>query len=322
MHIDNDSVELKSKNNHRIPTFLFDSLTDLRLSESFIEILMHRRQICSAHVELEQEESIYVPAIPIILPCLAILLKWDKEQDDQSVIIYHRVLKQLKPCVYSLTDIDDDNFDLNYLTSLSLVERQDFVCKCLQISLSQRQQYDHIHSDYHLWLMSIQYWYSIRNLTPVYLYAIIISLIKSVHLFDDDAFQLEELEPLSLSINDNRNHTQIDPVVRRAIALKLKTMAKKVYDFKKFDCSIIHEFNCLQTIYMFSVKVNQFVNRPFNDQIDAHNFLSGSFFYAFVEHYETKRNLTDALNDLFQKETKLLTIIKNLFIAISSDTCF
>ena len=314
-------MELKSKNDHRIPTFLFDSLTDLRLSQSFIEILIHRRLICSAHVELEQEESIYVHAIPILLPCLAILLKWDNEQDDQSITIYHRVLRQLKPCVYSLADIDD-NFNLNNLTSLSIIERQDFVSKCLQISLSQRQEFDHIHSDYHLWLMSIQYWYSIRDLTPVYLYAIIISLIKSVHLFDDDVFQLEELEPLSLSINDNRNHTQIDPTVRRTIASKLKTMSKKVYDFKKFDCSIIHEFNCLQTIYMFSIKVNQFVNGPFNERIDPHHFLCGSFFYAFVEHYETKRNLTDALNDLFQKETKLLAIIKNLFLAISSDTSF
>lgn len=103
------------------------------------------------------------------------------------------------------------------------------------------------------------------------------------------------------------------------MTLKLKNMSKKVYNYKKFDCSIIHEFNCLQTIYMFSMKVNEFFNRPFNYQIAPHWFLFGSFFYAFVDHYETKRNLTEALNDFFQKETKLLKIINELFMVISDD---
>jgi hypothetical protein len=294
-----------------------DGLTDLRLSESFIEFLIHRCLICSAHIELEQEPSIYIDAIPIVLPCLAILLKWDDEQDDQSVIIYHRVHKQLKRCVYSLDDFDD-NIDLNHLNSLSLTERQDFVSKCLKISHSQRQQYEHINSDYHFWLMTIQYWYSIRDLTPVYLYAIIISLVKSIHLFDDDTFQSEEIPPLSLSINDHRNYTQINPVIRRTITSKLKAMSKKVYDYTKFDCSIIHEFNSLQTIYMYSNKANELFNRPFDYKIQPDKFLCGSFFYAFVENYETKRNLSDALNDLFQKDTKLLMIINDLFMAVTS----
>jgi len=310
--------ELKSKFNHPIPAFLLDGLTDLRLSESFIEILIHRRLICSAHVELEQESSIYVDAIPIILPCLAILTKWDNEQDEQSVLIYHRVLKQLKPCVYSLTDCENI-IDLNHLNSLSLFERQDFVLKCLKTSLSPNDDLHHLHSDYHFWLIIIQYWYTIRDLAPVYLYAIIISLIKSVHLFEDDTFQSEDIDPLSLSINDKRNYTQIDPIIRRTIRLKLKNMTKKVYDMKKFDCSIIHEFNCLQTIYMFSMKVNEFVNRPFNCQINPHKFLCGSFFYAFVDHYETKRNLSDALNDLLQKDPKLLTVMNDLFMIISTN---
>ncbi len=46
---------------------------------------------------------------------------------------------------------------------------------------------------------------------------------------------------------------------------------------KKFDCSIIYEFNCLQTIYMFSMKVNEFFNRPFACRIDPHTFVCGSF---------------------------------------------
>ena len=311
-------MEIRTKCNHVIPKFLLDHLTNLRLSKSFIEILIHRRLICSAHIELEQEPSIYVHAIPIILPCLAILLKWDNEQDDQSIIIYHRVFKQLKPCVYSVGNFVTNNINLNHLDSLSLIERQDFVSNCLKVSFLQRQQYNNIHTDYHFWLMIIQYWYSIRQLTPVYLYAIIISLIRSIHLYDSNIFQIEEdIEPLTLSINDNRNYTQIDPVIRHRITLKLKNITKKVYDHKKFDCSIIHEFNCLQTIYMFSMKVNEFFNRPFNDQINIEHFLCGSFFYAFVEHYETKRNLFDALNDLFEKNTKLLTIVNNLFMTIS-----
>ncbi|CAF0817074.1 unnamed protein product [Rotaria sp. Silwood1] len=319
IHIENDLSEIKSKNNRPIPTFLLDSLTDLHLSITFIEILIHRSFVCSAHVELEQEPSIYVNAIPIVLPCLAILLKWDNEdENNRNIILYHRVLKQLKRCKYDLTDYDDI-IDLNHLNSLSLIERQDFFSKCLKMSSIQREQYNHIHTDYHFWLMCIQYWYNIRHLTPVYLYAIIISLIKSIHLIDTDTFQLEDIEPLTLSINDNRNHIQIDPVIRRTITLKLKEMSKKVYDFKKFDCSIIHEFNCLQTIFMYSTHVNEFLNRPFSYEIFPHHFLCGSFFYAFVEHYETKRNLSDALSTLFQKETKLLTIINNLFMAITSD---
>ncbi|CAF0882247.1 unnamed protein product [Rotaria sordida] len=319
IHIETGLSEIKSKNNHSIPTFLFDSLTDLHLSVTFIEILIHRSFVCSAHVEIEQEPSIYVDAIPIVLPCLAILLKWDnKEEDDQDIILYHRVHKQLKRCKYDLIDYNDV-IDLNQLNSLSLIERQDFVSKCLKISFTQREQYNHIHTDYHFWLMSLQYWYSIRHLTPVYLYAIIISLIKSIHLIDNDTFQLDDIEPLTLSINDNRNHIQIDPVIRGTIKLKLKDMSKKVYDLKKFDCSIIHEFNCLQTIYMYSIHVNEFLNQPFSYKIFPHHFLCGSFFYAFVEHYETKRNLSDAISALFEKETKLLTIINNLFMAITSD---
>ncbi len=82
--------------------------------------------------------------------------------------------------------------------------------------------------------------------------------------------------------------------------------------------SIIHEFNCLQTIYMYTMKANEFVNRPFTCRIDLHKFLCGSFFYAFVDHSETKRNLSDAFNDLFQRDSKLLTVINDLFTIIST----
>lgn len=250
--------------------FLLDGLTDLRLSESFIEILIHRRLFCPAHVEIEQEPSIYVDAIPILLPCCAILTKWDNEQDEQSIILYHRVLKQLKPCVYFLDNFED-SLNLNDVQSLSLLERQNWVRKCLKIT--PREEWNHLHSDYHLWLMIIHYWYTIRHLTPVYLYGIIITLIKSLCLINDETFQSDELNCLSLPINDPRNHTQIDPTIRQSIHSKLKSLTKKVYDKRKFDCSIIHEFNCLQTIYMFSMRMNQFFNRPYSSSIKSHQFL-------------------------------------------------
>ncbi len=208
------------------------------------------------------------------------------------------------------------------MNSLSLVERQNFVSKCLKISLPQKEQYAHIHSDYHFWLMTIQYWYSTCNLKPVYLYGIIISLIKSIYLVNDETFQSEDIDPLSLSVNDKRNYTQIEPKIRRIIYSKFKKMTKKVYEQRKFDCSIIYEFNCLQTIYVYAMKVNEFFNRPFDYQMHANQFLCGSFFYAFVEHYETKQNLTDAIADLFQKETKFLEIINNLFMTITGDIRF
>ena len=292
---------------------LLDALTDLRLSESFIEILVHRRLICSAHVELERQPSIYVDAIKIILPCLAILLQWDDEQDDRSVIIYHRVLKQLKPCVYSLSETDD-LIDLTQLNSLPCVERQRWILKCLKIPLELQEGYEKIHSDYHLWLMILQYWYSSRCLRPVYLYGILISFVRSLYLVDiTDRIYSEEIEPLSIPIDDQRNSLGIDSPVRRLITSKFKNMSKKLFDLKRFDCRIIHEFNCLQTIYMYSMKLNEFFNRPFDHRVEPDYFLCGSLFYAFVAHYEDKRNLSDAISDLLQKQAKLVATVEKLF---------
>lgn len=301
-----------------MPKLLLNYLSNTRLSFIFIEVLIHRYFICSAHIEIENEPSIYVDAIPIILPCLASLLRWDSDGFDETVMIYHRLLKKLKPRTYDFSEISDIP-DFNNFNALTLDERQDFVFRCLKFSSSQREEFNHIHSDYHFWLICLRYWYTIRDLKPVYLCAIILSLIKSTHLFDSDTFQSDDIEPLSISINDDRNHTQIEPETRRSISSKLKAMTKKVYDMKRFDCSIIHEFNCLQTIYMFSIYVNEFFNQPLNYKIHPQKFLCGSFFYAFVEHYETKRNLSAAINSLFQNDIKLMNIINTLFMAITSD---
>ena len=290
-------------------------MTDLQAMESFVETLIHRRLICSAHVELEREPSIHVDGIAIILPCLAILLKWDGEEEEQSVFIYHRVLKQLKQCDYFLNEFDD-LIDLHQIPSLSLIEREQWVFRCLKIPFAQREQYDHIHPDYHLWLMILRYWSSTRQLSSVYLYAIIICLIKTVHLVVDEEFLTEERESLSLPVDDPRNSQHVLPKLRRVMNAKFKAMSKRVYDTKKFDCSIIHEFNCLQTIYMYTMKLNDFFQRPFHHRIEPQYFLCGSFLYAFVDHYETKRNLSEALSDLFQQDATLLAVMNKLYAAV------
>lgn len=254
--------------------------------------------ICSAHVELEQQPSIYVDAIPILLPCLPILFT----SNDRSIVIYHRVLRQLKPCVYSFEDYDKE-IDFNKL--------DEFVCQSLKISSHQYEEMKRFHSDYHFWLMIIQYWYSIRQLSPVYLYAIIISLIRSIFLTKNNQSSEEINSPLELSPVDQRLGTYIDVGVREMCQTKLKKLTKKVYEMKKFDCSIIHELNCLQTIYMFSLKMNEFLGEPFRCLITPEMFICGSFFYAFVEHYECKRNLSDAVHDLFEKDSKIRTIIED-----------
>ena len=266
-------------------------------------------------MELERAPSIYVDAISIILPCLAILLKWDEEEEEKSVIIYHRVGKQLKACVYSLTEFND-LIDLHQLPLLSLLQREEWVFRCLKIPYAHKEEYDHIHPDYHLWLMLVHYWSSTRQLSPVYLYAVIVSLIRAVQIVNDDEFHSEDLEPLSLPVDDPRNYRQIQPKLRRVITSKFKAMSKRVNDAKKFDCSILHEFNCLQTIYMYTMKLNDFFHRPFKHRIEPQYFLCGSFLYAFVEHYETKRNLSEALNDLLQQDSTLLAIMNRLYAAL------
>lgn len=303
-----DLVEFKERS---LSKDLIDKLTNLQLSESFIELLIHRRLICSAHVEVEEQPSIYVDAIPILLPCLPILFKLNHEENnDRSIVIYHRVLRQLKPCVYSFEDHDNE-FDPTH--------REEFVYRCLQISSALREQMKTVHSDYHFWLMIIQYWYSIRQLSSVYLYAIIISLIRSIFLTDNNQTEqsTDEINPLNLSLTDRHLSTYVDLGIRQTCQSKLKKLTKKVYDMKKFDCSIIHELNCLQTIYMFSLKMNEFIGEPFRCRIKPETFICGSFFYAFVEHYECKRNLSDAIHDLFEKDSKIRKIIED-FLQIFS----
>jgi hypothetical protein len=234
----------KSQCQHTIPAYLLDDLTDLYDIETFIEILIHRNFICSALVEVEREPSIHIDGIAIILPCLSMLLKWDGQEIDPSVIIYHRAYKQLKACVYQL-DTTDDTVDLDQLNSLSIVERQQHICRYMNISIVQYEQNKNTHDDYHLWLMIVQYWFSVRQLSSVYIYAIIFSFIRMVHLIPSENEQCDDFQPLTVPIDNERNSIHIESNVRRSLNLKLRAMSKSVHDMKTFDCKIIHEFNCL-----------------------------------------------------------------------------
>jgi hypothetical protein len=157
-HIDMNSWSITSNGGHPIPQFLCDAVCNLRLSPSFIEILIHRRLICKAHIEVEHELSIFEHAIPILLPCLAILLKWDGEYNDPLVDIYQRVRNQLQRCYYSVRDYIDNVPDLDKIQLMSRDERQRFVRKFLGLPNEPFRQWNHIHSDYHFWLMIIRYY--------------------------------------------------------------------------------------------------------------------------------------------------------------------
>lgn len=321
--MEDDLQKIRSVRGNAIPMDLLHGLTDLYALDSFVEILVHRRLICSAHVELEDEESIHVSAIPILLPCFALLLFWDGEEQSPSITIHHRVLKQLKPSRYSLPELEgqDQRLTLDQFRQLTITEREQWIFRSLDNPFTRKELLQEIHPDYHLWILIVQYWYSIRHLTPVYLHALAITLIKSVYLTatDEDQFDREDFHPFTISIRESRNSKQIEPKVRQMVKTKLNKFIQSAHQMKKFDCSIIHEFNCLQTIYMYTMKLNDFFHRPFAHRVESRDFLCGSLFYAFVDHYETKRNLNDALRDLFHHDQRLLAIVNKFYALITAD---
>ena len=159
---------IKSKCNGSLPLFLVDAISDLRLlSSSFIEILIHRRLICKSHITIESEPSIYHCAIPILVPCLAILLRWDQEENDLSVTIYDRVKNQLEERTVIVNNDNNDIPNLDGIQSMSHGEHRDFVMKSLEMPNELLREWDYIPSSYHLWLMIIRYWYRKRGLERV-----------------------------------------------------------------------------------------------------------------------------------------------------------
>jgi hypothetical protein len=202
-----------------------DVVSDLRLSGSFIEILIHRRLICNGHIEIEHEPSIYEHAISILLPCLAILLKWDQKESDLSVIIYHRVNNRMEPRTYPLNNHMNHVLEFDQILSMPLHKRQCFVRKCLMMPDDPPEQWNHVHLDYHLWLMIIHYWYSKRGLRPVYLYAVVVCLVKFVFLRNDTQFKSirEQLDALASAFSNNQIPQHIDPTMHKK---PLKTLNK------------------------------------------------------------------------------------------------
>ncbi len=299
--------------------FLTDAVSDLRLSPSFIKIVIHRRLICRAHIEVGNQPSIYEYAIPILRPCLAILLKWDQEQDDSYFTIYQRVKDELKACKEPLDIHKDDIPQLDQIWSMSLDDRQNFVRECLEMPKELFQQWNDIHSDYIFWLMIIRYWYFKRQLPKVYLYAVIVCLAEFIFLRTDNELQLakKQFDSLLSAFANGQNRQNINPTVRQQIFRLLERMCTQIKIDKSFDNSITHELNCLQTIYLFGSKVNNFFNKPFSSPIHPHYFIYGSLFHAFVYHYRANNNLDAAMRTLFQRNTILLNFIHNIYTCIS-----
>jgi hypothetical protein len=309
---------VRTKGNNRVPSTLIDSSSDLRLATSFIEFLIHRRLIYSGHVEDESQPSIYTEVIPMILPIFSLLLKWDGKKDNQLVTFYHRIGRQLEARVQPLDAFNDPQIEFNNIRLMSLIERENFVRRLLSVTNDPIE----IHSDYYLWLLLIRRWYTTRKLSPVYLYAIIISFIRSIFLtsgsnshHENSLQQVESL--LSIPFDINRFQMLIKNEIRRNIFDRLNRMIEYSHRQKTFNVNVIHEFNCLQTTLMIGWQINDFFDRPFSTQIQPQHFLCGSLLYAFIDRYENAElNLTDAIDDLLLKEPILLTVLQTLLKCI------
>ena len=286
-----------------------------------MEFLIHRRLICKTHITIESKPSIYHCAIPILLPCLAILLRWDQEQNDLSVTIYDRVKNQLEERTVILNKYNNDIPDLDGIQSMSPGERRDFVMKYLEMPNELLREWDRIPSDYHLWLMIIRYWYRKRGLEPVYLYAVFICFVEFVFLRTDREVELIEaqLDSLSSALGNGQNRQSINSTTRRQIFKSLEKMRKEALKENSFDRRITHELNCLQCIYIYSLQANKFFNEPFSSSIHPHFFIAGSLFYAFVKRYKAERNLFDAVRPLVLYNGVLRNFIEELKTYVQMD---
>ena len=311
-------MKLRTKYNHVIPTDLIDGITNLNDLDSFIEVLMHRRLICSCYVEVETQPSVHEDAFPLILPCLTALVRWDHDEQEPTIDIHHRVHKKLNRCIYPLFDHEFPAYET--LDSLSIDEKKQWMSKWMKIPIDQQERFNQIHSDYSLWFRIFAYWYSIRELTPIYLYAIVISFIKTVYLQNSNEqidIDQTKVEPFSQSIVNERARPRIESSLSRVLHEKFKSMKKNLYQKNRFDCGIIHEFNCLLSIYKNTMKINHFFHCPFEHINNPEYFFSGSLFYGFVENYEKKRNLTEAIRNLLGCNDELIDITEKFVSLIS-----
>ncbi|UJR17243.1 hypothetical protein I4U23_004138 [Adineta vaga] len=152
------SQNIKSKCDHSLPLFLGNAVTNCHLSSSFIEIFIRRQLICRALIEVKEKPSIFTYAIPIVLPCFSILFKYEQEQNDLSIIFYHRKIDQLEKDEYVISTHADDIPELEQIwTTMSVYERQNCIKKYLKIPDEFVQRLENIPSEFHLWLMIIHY---------------------------------------------------------------------------------------------------------------------------------------------------------------------
>ncbi|CAF0930602.1 unnamed protein product [Adineta steineri] len=316
------SQNIKSKCNHSLPLFLADTITDLRLSSSFIEIFIRRQLICKALIEVKEKPSIFTYAIPIVLPCFTILLKWDKDQNDSSVVFHHRKVDKLEKDKYSINIHADDIPELEQIwTTMSIYERQGFVRKYLEIPDEFVQRLENIPSDFHLWLMIIYYWYIRCKISPVYLYAVFFCFIKCISLRNDPESMTEQFNALLTTFNINSSRQSMDLSKHEKIFEKFEELAEKDSTKTNFNKRTTYELNCLQVIYLFSLRLNDFFNTPFRYSIYPQDFISGSLFYGFVKYCQEKHyvlNMNNSMDALFGNKTYLVDLLHSLYNLITS----
>lgn len=290
--------------------------------ESFLEVLVHRRLICSAYVELERELSVHEHSIPIILPCLSMLIESDgNEDEEQTFYVYHRVVRNLKRCIFPI--LTENRFPtIKQMRKLSVEQLETLISAQLEISDEKLEKIDRLHEDFRLWFRIFSHWFKVRQVKPVYLYGIIVSFVRSVYLKSSEQLSdvnSEYIEPFSQSIDDERNRILLSADDFTSIKTKIRNMMRDVYLAKQFNCRIIHEFNSLQMIYLYTLKLNDFLGQPFSLSLDVGTFLSGSFFYAFVNNYAKKSNHYDAVFHFLNSNRTIMEIVENFVQLISSE---
>ncbi len=102
-----------------------------------------------AHIEVEHGRSMYSHAIPILLPCFAMLLTWNQEQHDLSVTIHHRINNRLAKVIYPVNNYSDNVPRLDQIRSMPVDQRQNFVRDCLEMPKELLQRWDNIPLEYH-----------------------------------------------------------------------------------------------------------------------------------------------------------------------------
>ncbi|CAF1468421.1 unnamed protein product [Adineta ricciae] len=313
--IDETSQNIESEFNHSsLPLFIADAVSDCRLTSAFVEIFIRRELICKASVEVKEKPSIFTYAIPIVLPCFSILLQSDQQQNDLSIVFHHRQQDQLGRDERLINTHAANIPDLEYIWSqMPIIERQDFVRKYLKIPDQFFKRLEPLPLNFHLWLMIIYHWYTECKITSVCLYAIFVCFIKCISQQNDR--NLEQFDDLLTAFKIDNSRQAINLAEDENIFEKFKSLAKKDSTKANFNRRTTYELNCLQAIYRYSLRLNDFFRRPFHCSIYPQDFISGSLFYGFVKHCQEKKYVGDmnkSIDSLF-KTRILVNLLHNLF---------